>query len=46
MFGYFQKDMAKIPGDDGSSLNKQTALKIKILANITITTTSILVVYP
>jgi hypothetical protein len=38
--------MSKIPGDNGSSLNKLIALKINVLANITITKTSVLVVYP
>jgi hypothetical protein len=44
MSGYFQKNMSKIPGDNGSSLNKQITLKINVLANITITKTSVLVV--
>jgi hypothetical protein len=36
--------MSKIPGDNGSSLNKLITLKLNILANITITKTSVLVV--
>jgi hypothetical protein len=46
MIGYFQKNMSKIPGDNGSSLNKLIALKINILANITITKTSVLAICP
>jgi hypothetical protein len=37
--------MSKIPGDNGSSLNKLITLKINVLANIKITKTSVLVVY-
>jgi hypothetical protein len=46
MIEYFWKNMSKIPGENGSSLNKQITLKINVLANITITKTSVLVVYP
>jgi hypothetical protein len=39
--------MSKIPGDNGSSLNKLIAIKIITLNNITlIIETSILAVYP
>jgi hypothetical protein len=38
--------MSKIPGENRSSLNKLITLKIKVLANITITKKSVLVVYP
>jgi hypothetical protein len=33
--------MPKIPGDNGSSLNKLITLKINVLANITVTKTSV-----
>jgi hypothetical protein len=41
----FRKNMSKIPVANGSSLNKLITLKIEVLANITITKTSVLVVY-
>jgi hypothetical protein len=44
MIRYFEKNMSKIPGDNGSSLNKLITLKINVLASITITKTSVLVV--
>jgi hypothetical protein len=37
--------MSNIPGDNGSSLNKLITLKINVLANITVTKTSVSVVY-
>jgi hypothetical protein len=46
MIGYFRKNMSKIPGDDGSSLNKLITLKIIALTNITLIETSVSVVYP
>jgi hypothetical protein len=46
MIQYFRKNMSKIPVDNGSSLNKLITIKINVLANITITKTSVLVVYP
>jgi hypothetical protein len=44
MIQYFRKNMSKIPVDNGSSLNKLITKIINILANITITKTSVLVV--
>jgi hypothetical protein len=44
MIGYFRKNMSKIPGDNGSSINIPIAIKINILANINITKASVLVV--
>jgi hypothetical protein len=47
MIGYFQKIMSKIPGDNGSSLNKLITLQIiASTKNITLIETSVLVVYP
>jgi hypothetical protein len=46
MIGYFWKNMSNIPGDNGSSLNKLITLKIIALTNITVTKTSVSVVYP
>jgi hypothetical protein len=43
-YRYFRKNISKIPGDNGSSLNITITLKINVLANITITKTSVLVV--
>jgi hypothetical protein len=37
--------MSKIPGDNGSSVNKLITLKINVLANITLIETSVSVVY-
>jgi hypothetical protein len=44
MIRYFQKNMYKIPVDNGSSHNILITLKIIALANITIIETSVLVV--
>jgi hypothetical protein len=41
---FSKKNMSKIPGDNGSSLNKLITTKINALANITITKTFVLVV--
>jgi hypothetical protein len=46
MIGYFRKNMSNIPVDNGSSLNKLITIKINALANITVTKTSVSVVYP
>jgi hypothetical protein len=46
MIEYFQKNMSKIPVDNGSSLNKLITLKIIALTNITLIETSVLAVYP
>jgi hypothetical protein len=37
--------MSNIPGDNGSSFNIPITLKINVLANITVTKTSVPVVY-
>jgi hypothetical protein len=42
----FSKNMPKIPGDNGSSLNKLIAIKIIALTNITLIETYVPVVYP
>jgi hypothetical protein len=39
-----RKNMSKIPGENGSSLNTTITLKINVLANITVTKTSVSVV--
>jgi hypothetical protein len=44
MIGFFRKNMSKIPGDNGSSLNITITLKINVLANITLIETSVPVV--
>jgi hypothetical protein len=44
MVGFLKKNMSKIPGDNGSSLNIQITKIINILTNITITKTSVLFV--
>jgi hypothetical protein len=46
MIRYLQKNMSKIPVDNGSSLNKLIRLKIIALTNVTLIETSVLVVYP
>jgi hypothetical protein len=47
MIQYFQKNMSKIPVDNGSSLNKLIKIKIIALNNIiTLIETSVLAVYP
>jgi uncharacterized protein (UPF0333 family) len=46
MIGYFQKNMSKIPGDNGSSLNITITTRIIALTNTTLIETSVLVVYP
>jgi hypothetical protein len=46
MIEYFRKNMSKIPGDNGSSLNKLIKIKIIALTNITLIETSVSVVYP
>jgi hypothetical protein len=46
MLRYFRKNMAKIPVDNVSSLNKLITLKIITLTDITLIETSVLVVYP
>jgi hypothetical protein len=46
MIGYFRNNTSKIPGDNGSSLNKLIALKIIALTNITLIETYVSVVYP
>jgi hypothetical protein len=38
--------MSKIPGDNGSSLNKLITIKIIALTNIALIETSVLAVYP
>jgi hypothetical protein len=43
---FSKKNMSKIPVDNGSSLNKLITLKINVLANISVTKTSVSVVYP
>jgi hypothetical protein len=44
MIRYFRKSMSNIPGDNGSSLKKLIAKIFDVLANITITKTSVSVV--
>jgi hypothetical protein len=44
MIGYFRKNRSNIPGDNGSSLNIPITKIINVLANITITKTSVSVV--
>jgi hypothetical protein len=46
MIRIFSKKMAKIPVDNGTSLNKLITVKIVALTNITLIETSVLVVYP
>jgi hypothetical protein len=46
MIGYFRRNMSKIPGDNGSSLNITITLKVIALTNITLIETFVLVVYP
>jgi hypothetical protein len=47
MIRYFRKNMSKIPGDNGSSLNKLITLKIiALLTNIALIEKSVPVVYP
>jgi hypothetical protein len=46
MIEYFRKNMSKIPGDNGSSLNITITIKIIALTNITLIETSVLAVYP
>jgi hypothetical protein len=41
-----KKNMSKIPGENGSSLNITITIKIIVLTNITLIETSVLVVYP
>jgi hypothetical protein len=45
MIGYFRKNMSKILGDNGSSLNKLITLKNIALTNIALIETSVSVVY-
>jgi hypothetical protein len=46
MIGYFRKNMSKIPGDNGSFLNKLITIKIIALTSITLIEISVLAVYP
>jgi hypothetical protein len=43
LYRYFRKNTSKIPGDNGSSLNKLITLKIIALTNITLIEKSVLV---
>jgi hypothetical protein len=43
---FSKKNMSKIPGDNGSSLNIPITIKIIALPNITLIETSVSVVYP
>jgi hypothetical protein len=46
MIGYFRENTSKIPVDNRSSLNIPITKIIDVLANITITKTYVLVLYP
>jgi hypothetical protein len=46
MIQYFRKNMSKIPGDNGSSLNITITIKIIALTNIRLIETSVSVGYP